>query len=384
MNSRIDGRTPVSAAAKPFFRADHVGSLLRPPALLRARGQWKAGTIGREELRSVEDEAIAEVVRLQESVGLRAISDGEFRRENWWIDFIGQIGGIEISAPDTHAGFRKDGSTPSGYLPKQVRTVGEVCRPRDMMADDYLFLRSRTRLTPKITIPSPTRIHFHGGRASVDVNIYPDMAAFWRDVAALYRAEIASLERLGCSYIQLDDPVLTYFLDDRLRENVRAIGEDPDQLIHVYARAINDCIAGRRPSTCLAIHLCRGNARSAWIAQGSYDRLAEALFPTVGADVWFLEYDDERSGSFEPLRFMPTDRKVVLGLITSKRGTLEDRDEVRRRIDAAARFVALDNLGLSPQCGFASLDEGNLITSEEQERKLRLVVELASDVWGAA
>jgi 5-methyltetrahydropteroyltriglutamate--homocysteine methyltransferase len=384
MNWRIDGLAPVAAPAKPFFRADHVGSLLRPPALLRARKEWKAGRIGKEELCSVEDETIAEVVRFQEAVGLRAISDGEFRRENWWIDFISQISGIEISAPDTRAGFRKHGSTPSGYAPKLVRTVGKVRRPRDILAYDYTFLKSRTRFTPKITIPSPSRLHFHGGRASVDAKIYPDMEDFWRDVAALYREEIASLERLGCSYIQLDDPVLTYFLDDRLRENVRSIGEDPDDLIHVYARAINDCIAGRKPSTCLAIHLCRGNARSAWIAQGGYDRLAEALFPTVAVDAWFLEYDDERSGGFEPLRFMPKDRKVVLGLITSKRGTLEDRDEIRRRIDAAAQYVAIDNLGLSPQCGFASLDEGNLITPEEQKRKLCLVVEIASDVWGNA
>ena len=369
---------------KPLFRADHVGSLLRPPELLEARASWKSGAMSAAALREAEDAAIADAVRLQEDIGLEAVTDGEFRRENWWIDFISAIEGIEISSPDEAAGFQKAPGTASGYVPKNVRTAGKLGRRGDILAADFAFLNGKTSKTAKVTIPSPTRVHFHGGDASVDDAAYPDKDAFWDDLARVWREEIAALEALGCRYIQIDDPVINYFVDTRMRDNLRAIGEDPDTLIHRYARLLNACISGRRPETYLTIHLCRGNAQSAWIAEGGYEPLAEALFPVVGVDAWFLEYDDARSGGFEPLRFMPDDGCVVLGLVTTKRGEMEERDALRRRIDEAAQYVPLDRLGLSPQCGFASVDLGNLIAVEDQAAKLSLVIDLAREVWGEA
>ena len=373
-----------STSRKPLFRADHVGSLLRPPELLTARAQWKSGEIDAAALRAIEDEAIADVVKLQEGLGLRAVTDGEFRRENWWIDFISAIEGIEISSPDEAAGFQKAPGTASGYVPKNVRTVGQLRRPGDILADDFAFLNGKTSRTAKVTIPSPTRVHFHGGDASVDDGAYPDKETFWDDLARVYRDEIAALEALGCRYIQIDDPVINYFVDTRMRDNLKAINEDPDALIHKYARLLNDCVSGRDPETYLTIHLCRGNAQSAWIAEGGYEPLAEALFPVVDVDAWFLEYDDARSGGFEPLRFMPDDRCVVLGLVTTKRGDIEDRDEIKRRIGEASGYVSLDRLALSPQCGFASVDLGNLIAVEDQAAKLSFVLDLAREVWGEA
>ncbi|MCY4549573.1 MAG: 5-methyltetrahydropteroyltriglutamate--homocysteine S-methyltransferase [Defluviicoccus sp.] len=373
-----------AASRKPLFRADHVGSLLRPPELLEARASWKSGAMSAAALREVEDAAIADAVRLQEDLGLESVTDGEFRRENWWIDFISAIEGIEISSPDEAAGFRKAPGTASGYVPKNVRVAGRLGRKGDIQAADFAFLNGQTSKTAKVTIPSPTRVHFHGGDASVDDAAYPDKDAFWDDLARIWRDEIAALEALGCRYIQIDDPVINYFVDTRMRDNLRAIGEDPDTLIHRYARLLNDCISGRGPETYLTIHLCRGNAQSAWIAEGGYEPLAEALFPVVGVDAWFLEYDDARSGGFEPLRFMPDDGCVVLGLVTTKRGDMEDRDGLRRRIDEAARYVPLDRLGLSPQCGFASVDLGNLIALQDQAAKLSLVIDLAREVWGEA
>jgi len=373
-----------STSRKPLFRADHVGSLLRPPELLAARARWKSGEIDAAALRAIEDEAIADVVKLQEGLGLRAVTDGEFRRENWWIDFISAIEGIEISSPDEAAGFRKAPGTASGYVPKNVRTVGPLGRPGDILADDFAFLNRKTSRTAKVTIPSPTRVHFHGGDASVDDGAYPDKDAFWDDLARVYRDEIAALEALGCRYIQIDDPVINYFVDTRMRDNLKAIGEDPGALIHKYARLLNDCVSARNPATYLTIHLCRGNAQSAWIAEGGYEPLAEALFPVVDVDAWFLEYDDARSGGFEPLRFMPDDRCVVLGLVTTKRGDIEDRDEIKRRIGEASGYVSLDRLALSPQCGFASVDLGNLIAVEDQAAKLSFVLDLAREVWGEA
>ena len=371
-----------AASQKPLFRADHVGSLLRPPELLAAREKRKSGALSAAGLREVEDGAIADAVALQEELGLQSITDGEFRRENWWIDFISAIEGIEISSPDEAAGFRKAPGTASGYVPKNVRTAGRLGRAGDILAEDFAFLNGKTSKTAKVTIPSPTRVHFHGGDASVDDAAYPDKDEFWDDLARVWRGEIAALEELGCRYIQIDDPVINYFVDTRMRANLVSIGEDPDSLIHKYAQLLNACISERRPGTYLTIHLCRGNAQSAWIAEGGYEPLAEALFPAVEVDAWFLEYDDARSGGFEPLRFMPDDRSVILGLVTTKRGDMEDRDEIKRRIDEAARHVPLERLGLSPQCGFASVDLGNLITVEDQAAKLSFVIDLAREVWG--
>ncbi len=373
-----------AATGKPFFRADHVGSLLRPPELLAARREWREGTLNRDALTAREDASIREAVRMQEEIGLQAITDGEFRRENWWIDFVRRIDGIEITQPDPGAEFRTGSGQGTGYWPMVVETVAPIAHRRTVMGRDYGFLADCTDRTPKVTIPSPTRIHFHGGRAKVSRDAYPEMDAFWADIAAFYRSEIAALEEMGCRYIQIDDPVLTYFLDDRTRDNLRAIGEDPDRLVHSYAALLNDCIRDRRPDTHLAMHLCRGNAMSAWMVSGGYRRLAEAIFPVVAVDTFFLEYDDERSGDFEPLRLMPEGRNVVLGLVTSKFPEMESKDDLKRRIDQAARIVPMDHLALSPQCGFASIDLGNRVTRDDQIAKLRLVIETAGELWGTA
>ena len=372
----------MSDQSKPFFRADHVGSLLRPQKLLEARASWKGGKLTFEALQNIEDEAIREVVKLQENVGLKAITDGEFRRENWWIDFISQIEGIVISEPDVSSEFKTDGGKGSGYIPKVVKTVSEITHNRSILERDFETLLKNTNETPKITIPSPTRIHFHGGRAAVDLETYPDLSNFWSDIARFYQDEIAALEQKGCRYIQIDDPVLTYFLDDRMRTNLQDIGENPDTLINTYATLLNDCIKNRRGDTYLTMHLCRGNALSSWIVSGGYAGLANSIFPKIDVDSFFLEYDDERSGDFEPLDLMPNGKKVILGLVTSKRGQLETADAIKRRIEEASKIIPLENLALSPQCGFASVDVGNLITLDDQMSKLELVVKTAETIWG--
>ncbi len=372
----------MSDQSKPFFRADHVGSLLRPQKLLEARASWKGGKLTFEALQNIEDEAIREVVKLQENVGLKAITDGEFRRENWWIDFISQIEGIVISEPDVSSEFKTDGGKGSGYIPKVVKTVSKITHNRNILDRDFETLLKHTKETPKVTIPSPTRIHFHGGRAAVDLETYPDLSNFWSDIARFYQDEIAALEQKGCRYIQIDDPVLTYFLDDRMRNNLQDIGENPDTLINTYATLLNDCIKNRRDDTYLTMHLCRGNALSSWIVSGGYAGLANSIFPKIDVDSFFLEYDDERSGDFEPLDLMPNGKKVVLGLVTSKRGQLETADAIKRRIEEASKIIPLENLALSPQCGFASVDVGNLITLDDQMSKLELVVKTAETIWG--
>ena len=372
----------MSDQSKPFFRADHVGSLLRPQKLLEARASWKGGKLTFEALQNIEDEAIREVVKLQENVGLKAITDGEFRRENWWIDFISQIEGIVISEPDVSSEFKTDGGKGSGYIPKVVKTVSKITHNRSILERDFETLLKHTKETPKVTIPSPTRIHFHGGRAAVDLETYPDLSNFWSDIARFYQDEIAALEQKGCRYIQIDDPVLTYFLDDRMRNNLQDIGENPDTLIDTYATLLNDCIKNRRDDTYLTMHLCRGNALSSWIVSGGYAGLANSIFPKIDVDSFFLEYDDERSGDFEPLNLMPNGKKVILGLVTSKRGQLETADAIKRRIEEASKIIPLENLALSPQCGFASVDVGNLITLDDQMSKLELVVKTAETIWG--
>ena len=372
----------MSDQSKPFFRADHVGSLLRPKKLLEARANWKGGKLTFEALQNIEDEAIREVVKLQENVGLKAITDGEFRRENWWIDFISQIEGIVISEPDVSSEFKTDGGKGSGYIPKVVKTVSKITHNRSILDRDFETLLKHTKETPKVTIPSPTRIHFHGGRAAVDLETYPDLNKFWSDIARFYQDEIAALEQKGCRYIQIDDPVLTYFLDERMRNNLQNIGENPDALINTYATLLNDCIRNRRDDTYLTMHLCRGNALSSWIVSGGYAGLANSIFPNIDVDSFFLEYDDERSGDFAPLDLMPNGKKVVLGLVTSKRGQLETADSIKRRIEEASKIIPLENLALSPQCGFASVDVGNLITLDDQMSKLELVVKTAETIWG--
>ena len=366
----------------PFFRADHVGSLLRPTELLNAREKWKSDLLSSTKLRETEDEAIAQVVKAQENIGLRAITDGEFRRENWWIDFISQISGIEIAEPDNAAEFKTDGGAGSGYAPKVVKTVAKIKHEHCIAGRDYEFLASKTSKIPKVTIPSPTRIHFHGGRSSVSREVYPDINEFWSDIIKFYQQEIAALENLGCRYIQIDDPVLTYFLDDRMRDYLVNIGENPDTLINDYAKLINACVSRRRPDTHLSMHLCRGNAASSWVVSGGYAKLAPFIFPVVDVDTFFLEYDDERSGDFAPLQHMPSEKNVVLGLVTTKRGDLETSDHLKRRVEEAIDYVPLEKLALSPQCGFASVDIGNKIDFDAQIAKLELVVRTAEEIWG--
>lgn len=374
----------ASTGAKPFFRAEQVGSLLRPRRLLDAREKWKAGEITREALHEIEDEAITEAVRMQEEIGLDVIVDGEFRRENWWIDFIERIDGIKIAGGDDVSGFKDAPDHKSGYVPKNVLAVGKVGRSGCILCDDYRMLRNTTDRTPKVTVPSPSRIHYHGGRPAVSKDAYPDMDEFWADVAKVYQQEIADLEAAGCNYIQIDDPVIAYFVDESLHDNVRALGEEPADLVETYVRVINDCISKRKPDTYLGFHLCRGNAKSSWIGSGGYDSIAEPIFAHLDVDSFFLEYDDERSGDFDALRHVPKGKKVVLGLITTKFAPLESKDELKRRIDDASRFVPMEDLALSPQCGFASVVEGNKVTVDDERAKLGLVVEVARDVWGEA
>ena len=385
---------------RPFFRADQVGSLLRPPALIAARGAHAAGRLDAAGLRAAEDAAIADVVRRQEAIGLPVVVDGEYRRENWWIDFVSRLQGVQIhdgahnnafvatAAPQAAQqdcghdhGAGDDDDAGWRYVPKNVYTAGRIGLAQPVMVRDYAYLAGVATRPAKVTLPSPTRMHFHGGRATVSREAYPDIEAFFADIVTVYRREIAALEDAGCRYIQIDDPLLTYFISDRLRDEVRQAGDDPDERLARYVKLTNDCIAQRRPDTAIGIHLCRGNSRSGWISEGGYARIAEAVFGGLEADHLLLEYDDERSGDFEPLRHVPRGRRVVLGLVTTKRGGLERRDDLLRRIDDAARFVDLDDLAISPQCGFASTVEGNVITPDDQWRKLALVVDAAARVW---
>jgi 5-methyltetrahydropteroyltriglutamate--homocysteine methyltransferase len=368
-------------ATKPFFRADHVGSLLRPPQVVAARDAAARGDIDAAALRAVEDAAIRDVVAGQEGAGLEVVTDGEFRRENWYADFIGRLAGVEIRAAEQNPAFARDAGSDVHYVPKNVVTTGRLSRPEPITVRDFAFLAEATHVTAKITLPSPSRLHFHGGRSVVSIDAYPDIEAFFADVVRAYRAEIADLEAAGCRYIQIDDPLFSYFISDRLRAEIVANGERPEERLARYIRLINDCIAERRPETALGIHVCRGNARSTWLAEGGYERIAEQLFGELRNDHFLLEYDDDRSGDFAPLRFMPKDKRVVLGLVTSKHGRLEDRATLLRRVEEATRYVPLENLAISPQCGFASVVEGNIITPADQWAKLRLIVDTAREIW---
>jgi 5-methyltetrahydropteroyltriglutamate--homocysteine methyltransferase len=371
----------VARRKTPPFRADHVGSLLRPPRLLAARERAARGQIGAAELRAAEGAAIREAVALQEGLGLQGVTDGEFRRTFFHIDFLERFEGVSIAETGIAAHFhREDGNL--DFAPPGISITGKLRRSGPVFGEDFSFLAGVTRGTPKQTIPSPSMAHFRGGRAAIDREAYPDIESFFADLAAVYREEIADLAARGCRYLQLDDTNLAYLCDPKLREGARAMGEDPDALPHTYARLINAAIAGRRDDMTVAIHLCRGNFRSAWVAEGGYDPVAEALFGEIDADAFFLEYDTDRAGDFAPLRYVPADKMVVLGLVSTKQPQLEDKDALKRRIEAAARFTPMEQLCVSPQCGFASTVHGNEITADDQRRKLALVVELADEVWG--
>ena len=364
----------------PPFRADHVGSFLRPKALLDAREQRRAGTISAAQLRSVEDTAIRDIVRFQEGLGLRGITDGEFRRTYFHIDFLTQLDGVE-----TQGGISVSFHSAAGnvdFSPPVMKVTGPVRHGHPIQGADFEFLRSITTRTPKVTIPSPTMLHFRGGRNAISKEAYPDLEAFYADVAKAYQQELRGLADAGCTYVQLDDTNLAYLCDEKMREGARARGDDPNELPRRYARLINAAIAGRPAGMTVCVHLCRGNFKSAWAAEGGYEPVAEVLFNELAVDGYFLEYDDARSGDFRPLRHLPKGKTVVLGLVSTKVGTLEHKDDLKRRIDDAARFAPLEQMCLSPQCGFSSTVHGNDIALESQAAKLRLVIETAREVWG--
>lgn len=362
----------------PPFRADHVGSLLRSPQLLEARRRLAAGEIDAAELRHVEDLAVTEVVRGQEATGLQAITDGEQRRAWFHLDFLQQLEGVAVSGAIEAS---SDAGATVGVTPPRLTVTGKLKHVRNIQVDDFRYLAAQTTRTPKVSIPSPTMVHFRGGRAAIDIEAYPDLDEFFIDLAQCYRDELDALYGAGCRYVQLDDTNLAYLCDPKMRAGAVERGEDPNQLPRTYAALINDVIRGRPDDLTVAIHLCRGNFRSSWFAEGGYEPVAEVLFQELDVDAYFLEYDDERSGDFSPLRFVPDSKTVVLGLITSKVAQLEPKDGVKQRIDEAARYVPLDQLCLSPQCGFSSTVEGNALTLDEQWAKLRHVVEIAADVW---
>jgi 5-methyltetrahydropteroyltriglutamate--homocysteine methyltransferase len=380
MTNQSPSKTAESGLGRPPFRADHVGSFLRPPELLAARERFRAGEIDRAALRAVEDRAIRGVVKMQEDAGMLGITDGEFRRTFFHVDFLEQLDGVVTKGAVTVKFHNRAGDV--DFAPPVMSVTGKVAHVRPIQRDDFQFLASVTTKTPKVSIPSPTMLHFRGGRAAISAEAYPDLDRFFDDVAAAYRAEIRALAAAGCRYLQLDDTNLAYLCDPEMRRGVRARGDDPDDLPRRYARFINAAIADRPAGLTICVHLCRGNFKSAWVAEGGYEPVAEVLFNELAVDGYFLEYDDERSGDFAPLRFVPRDKRVVLGLVSSKVGALEQVDALARRIDEAARFVPIEQLALSPQCGFSSTVHGNDITPEVQAAKLRLVVETATRVWG--
>jgi 5-methyltetrahydropteroyltriglutamate--homocysteine methyltransferase len=369
---------------QPPFRADHVGSLLRPPELLKARDDHEAGQIDDDELRAVEDEAIREAVRMQKEVGLQSATDGEFRRNSWHMDFIYQLGGVTQAVGEVlHVQFRSEEGE-YDYAPPAMRVAERLALRDTIFGDAFSFVRDTVGdgVTAKLTIPSPSMVHYRGGNSSIDRDVYPDLDDFWADLTSAYNDEMSRLYDLGCRYLQLDDTSLAYVNDPAQREHILAIGGDPEHLHEQYIDNMNRALAGRPDDLAVTTHMCRGNNQSMWAAEGGYDFVAEALFNNLEVDGFFLEFDDARSGTFEPLRFVPKGKQVVLGLVTTKKPELEDKDMLKRRIEEASRYVDGDQLCLSPQCGFSSTVEGNKLTHEDQWAKLRLVVETAQEVWG--
>ncbi|MGH3211700.1 MAG: 5-methyltetrahydropteroyltriglutamate--homocysteine S-methyltransferase [Trebonia sp.] len=383
----------MSPRTLPPFRADHVGSFLRPARLHEARKQHAAGVISAEELRAVEDEAVREIVELQREVGLRSVTDGEFRRATWHMDFVYQIGGISKVPGNLLSTFHN----PEGdiaFTPDAIHVTRRLSMDKTIFGEAFAFLQSAagdlpagdtsgTPLVPKLTIPAPSMVHYRSGvRSVVDESVYPDVEEFWTDLGAAYNDEMQRLAAQGCRYLQLDDTSLAYVNDPAQREYIAGRGEDAEHIHERYIALTNAAVAGRPSDMAITTHLCRGNFRSSWVASGGYDFVAESLFSQLDVDGFFLEYDDERSGGFEPLRFVPKGKQVVLGLVTTKRPQLESKDDLKRRIDEAAKYVPLDQLCLSGQCGFASTEQGNALTQDYQKAKLELIVETAAEVWG--
>jgi 5-methyltetrahydropteroyltriglutamate--homocysteine methyltransferase len=349
----------------PPFRADHVGSLLRPPQLAAAR---------KEKNFQVQQKAIREVVAKQEALGLESITDGEFSRDWWHLDFMAQLDGVSVTQ---NPGPKFAGTEEQPPIPA---VTGKLRYAKPIMVDDFAFLKSATKKTAKFTIPSPSMLHLRGGRASISRQAYPDMQEFWHDAAAAYRAAIAAFAKAGCTYLQLDDVAFSYLCDPRIRDNCRKNGDDPDELPGVYAQAIQRALEGRPAGMTVTMHTCRGNFKSAWVAEGGYEPVAEAMFAS-GVDAFFMEFDSARAGGFEPLRLLPRGKKAVLGLVSSKTGALESSDSLRQRIEQASRYVPLEDLCLSPQCGFSSTHHGNQLSQDEQWCKLERVIEVSKEVW---
>jgi 5-methyltetrahydropteroyltriglutamate--homocysteine methyltransferase len=363
---------------KPPFRADHVGSLLRPASLKDARAAHQRGDITIDRLHAVEDDAIRRIVARQAEIGLQTATDGEFRRAMWHFDFLERLDGVESFHAAHGIAFQGGIET----QPKGLRVTGKVGFSTHPMIAHFEFLRDRTRATPKMTTPSPSVLHFRGGRRAVSTSIYPEMEEFYRDLGLAYRAAVGAFADAGCRYLQLDEVNLAYLCDGEQRQMLRERGDDPERLPAIYAEMINSAIGARPADMVISMHLCRGNFRSSWIAQGGYEPVAELLFNQIGVDAYFMKFDTERAGGFEPLRFVPKEKLVVLGLVTSKAGALESADELKRRIEDASRYISADQLCLSPQCGFASTEEGNTLTEDEQWAKLSRIVEVAGEVWG--
>lgn len=373
-------RTISLVAARPPFRADHVGSLLRPAGLKALRLETESGQASVAKLQAAEDEAIREVVALQESIGLQGITDGELRRKSWHMDFLLQLGGLASQGKTLPVTFQgKNGEV--FFTRPDLAITSRVTRPRPIFVEAFKSLASVVSRTPKLTIPSPCMLYSQVGRANIDATVYPDLDAFVEDTAAAYRAEIRDLYAAGCRYLQFDDVSLAYLCDEQLRAENLARGEDPHAQLQLSVKLIQATLRGKPRDLTVCTHLCRGNFRSGWRAQGGYARIAEVIFNELPYDGFFLEFDDARSGDFSPLRFVPKQARVVLGLVTTKVGALEVKDELRRRLDAATKYVPLEQLCISPQCGFSSTVEGNAITVEQQKAKLALCVELARDVW---
>jgi 5-methyltetrahydropteroyltriglutamate--homocysteine methyltransferase len=366
---------------RPPFRADHVGSLLRPPELKQAREDRKQGSISSDQLKQIEDKHIRNAVAMQEAAGLRSVTDGEFRRAFWHVDFLTGFEGIVATQGQYALKFHGEGGAQSETRSMMV-VNSKVKRTRPVAVEHFRFLKENTRRTAKLCIPAPTYLHMRGGRKVVNAAAYPDVEEFWSDIARAYREEIRDLAAAGCTYLQIDDVSFACLCDEGIRAQVQRDGEDPARLPSKYAAVINSLLKDRPASLGVTMHTCRGNHASMWMAEGGYDAVAEAVFSETNVDGFFLEYDTARAGGFEPLRFVPKTKKVVLGLVSTKTPRLEDKEALKRRIEEAAKYVPLENLCLSPQCGFASSEAGNRVTEDDQRRKLELVVQVAEEVWG--
>ena len=369
---------------RPPFRADHVGSFLRPERLREARERFAAGGLPAADLHEIEDAGIREVVRAQENSGLKGITDGEFRRTFFHVDFLERLHGVEVRYGEFAAHFKKSDGTQVGFAPPTMHVDSKMTWAGPIQGPDFDFLKKTTTRTPKVCIPAPSMLHFRGGRDAISDAVYPNLENFYDDLTAAYRAEIADLAARGLRYLQFDDTNLAYLCDPDIRARTKARGDDPDALVRLYCRLINDSIRDRPADMSVCVHLCRGNFKSAWVAQGGYEPVAEILLNEMKIDGFFLEYDDERSGDFAPLRFAPKSATIVLGLMSSKRAAPEPNDDVKRRIEEATKYVALDQCALSHQCGFSSTAHGNDLSEADQWIKLARLVEIAEEVWGGA